>query len=128
MMFCLTGTNSILSHDLAFSIDVSKGNWELGLIELCTYNSIPNIETNKNDKFYYGENQEITIPEGSYEIEDIEKYLVSKLPKNVKFTLKPNNNTLKSELFCSEKIDFKKPNSINKLLGFKDTIYEANKQ
>lgn len=127
-MFSLTGVTSVLSHELSFPIDVTSGDWELGLIELTTYNSIPNIENNVNDKFYYGKDQVITIPEGSYEIEDIEKYIISKLPEKVKFTLKPNNNTLKAELFCSEDVDFEKNHSLGKLLGFKNQIYKANQQ
>jgi hypothetical protein len=124
-MFCLTGNTSILSYDFTVPIDVSSGDWELGLLELTTYNSIPNIEENVNDKFYYGNNH-ITIPEGSYEIEDIEKYIISKLPKNIKFSLKPNNNTLKSELFCSEAVNFEKENSLGKILGFKNKLYKEN--
>lgn len=125
-MFCLTGVSSVLSHELSFPIDVSSGDWEMGLIELSTYNSIPNIEKDINDKFYYGEDKTITIPEGSYEIEDIEKYIQSQLPKNTTFSLKPNNNTLKSELCCSEKVDFSKAHSLGKLLGFTSKVYEAN--
>jgi len=127
-MFCLTGTTSVLSHELAYPIDVSGGGWELGLIDLTTYNSIPNIETNVNDKFYYGDDKVITIPEGSYEIEDIEKFVISKLDKEITFSLKANNNTLKAELCCSVKVDFQKPNSLAKVLGFKPEIYDANIQ
>jgi len=125
-MFSLTGVTSELSHDLATPLDVTQGEWELGLIELTTYNSIPNIETDKNDKFYIGKNTIITVSEGSYEIEDIEKYLASKLPKNVTLSLKPNNNTLKSELCCSQEIDFTKPHSLGPLLGFNSKVYKAN--
>ncbi|WP_221935999.1 hypothetical protein, partial [Klebsiella pneumoniae] len=71
-----------MSHELAFPIDVTSGAWELGLLELVTYNSIPNVETNVNDKFYYGQ-KEITIPEGAYEIGDIEKYVKSKVINEV---------------------------------------------
>jgi hypothetical protein len=125
-MFSLTGVESVLSHNLASPVDVTNGEWELGLIELTTYNSIPNIETDKNDKFYYGKNNVIAVPEGSYEIEDIEKFLISKLPKNVTLTLKPNNNTLKSELCCTEDVDFSKPHSLGSLLGFNNKVYKAN--
>lgn len=127
-MFCLTGTSSILSHELAFPIDVSRGDWELGLVDLTTYNSIPNIETNYNDKFYYGEDKMIIIPEGSYELEDIETFIKSKLDKEITFSLKANNNTLKAELYCSEKINFEKQHSLAKVLGFKPQIYNANTQ
>lgn len=125
-MFCLTGATSVLSHELSSPIDVSSGDWELGLIELTTYNSIPNIEKGINDKFYYGKDKEITIPEGSYEIEDIEKYIKSQLGEKIKFTLKPNNNTLKSEICCSEKINFEKTGSIRTLLGFSAKTLEAD--
>lgn len=125
-MFCLTGVESTISHELPSPIDVSSGEWEMGLIELTTYNSIPNIETGKNDKLYYGDGKVISVPEGSYEIEDLEKNIISQLPKTVKFSLKPNNNTLKSELFCSEKIDFSKKDSLAQTLGFKNQIYIAN--
>ncbi|WP_221936022.1 hypothetical protein, partial [Klebsiella pneumoniae] len=65
----------------------------------------------------------------AYEIEDIEKYIKSKMGASVTaFSLKPNNNTLKSELYCSEVIDFSKENTIGKLLGFDDGVYDANKQ
>lgn len=131
-MFCLTGVTSVLSHELTSPIDVSSGDWELGLIQLNTYNSIPNIEKGVNDKFVYGEEgsrKEITIPEGSYEITDLEKYIQSQLGKDIKFTLTPNNNTLKSELFCSEVVDFKTHNNtVRKLLGFDAEILEANKK
>lgn len=125
-MFCLTGTSSVLSHELAYPIDVSTGDWELGLIDLTTYNSIPNIETNINDKFYYGENKKVVIPEGSYEIEDIEKYIKSKLGENITFSLKANNNTLQAELCCSEKVNFSEKDSLAQVLGFKPGVYEAD--
>lgn len=124
-MFCLTGTTSVLSHELAYPIDVSSGGWELGLIDLTTYNSIPNIETGINDKFYYGDDKVITFPEGSYEIEDIEGFIVSKLGKEITFSLKANNNTLKAELYCSKKIDFRKPYNLATVLGFRPVIYDA---
>jgi hypothetical protein len=81
-----------------------------------------------NDKFHYGTNKEITVNEGSYEIEDLEKYISSQLAaEGVTFTLKPNNNTLKAELFCSEAVHFNKPNSIGAMLGFKsNTELAAN--
>ena len=56
-------------------IDLSDGEYELGLTTFETYNTIPNV-TSANNKFYCGEkNEEITIPEGSYEINDIAMFL-----------------------------------------------------
>jgi len=39
-----------------------------------TYNMISNINSS-NDKFYFEDDKEIVIPEGSYEIYNINKYL-----------------------------------------------------
>lgn len=55
---------------------------EIGLVDLMIYNSIPNYEENKNDKFYYGEIAAVTTsivpPEGTHEIENIQKLKNSK--------------------------------------------------
>ena len=47
----------------------------------------------------------IELPTGAYEISDIETYLKKAL-FDPKFSLRENNNTLKSELCCSYEIDF----------------------
>ena len=98
-----------------------------------TYNSIPNVEENVNNKFYYGDDV-IDIPTGSYEIDDINGYLQNKIrkrnnkeSKQLKFILRANNNTFKSEIYSNLAIDFTKPNSIASLLGFNETILEPNK-
>lgn len=114
-----------MSCDVFPPFDVSNGDWGLGLIDLSTYNSIPNIEKNVNDKFYYG-SKEITIDEGAYEIEDLELFIKNHI-EGASFTLKANINTLKVDIWCSESIDFTKPNSINTLLGFSKKILEPNK-
>lgn len=124
-MFCLSGKGSIVSCDVFPPYDVSEGEWEMGLVDLSTFNSIPNIEKGKNDKFYYGEGKVITIDEGSYEIEDIETYILKRIDKNVEFSLKANNNTLKAEIYCSEAVDFTKEDSIASILGFDRTRLTA---
>lgn len=109
--------------------DVSDGDYVIGLVDLSTYNSIPNIETGVNDKFYYGEdNREITIQEGSYEIEDIEEYLIETLDRNVTISLRANNNTLKTEIKCTESINFEKEGTIAPLLGFKKRLLKPNEK
>ena len=70
----LSGTSSVLEAHYFPPIELSPlENYALGLVELLTFNSIPNIDEGKN-KFHVGE-EVITIPTGSYEIEDIENYL-----------------------------------------------------
>lgn len=68
----------------------------MGLVELLTFNSIPNIDVG-NNKFFVGEEGEvvITIQTGSYEIHDIEQYLQKVLSiRGISISLQPNNNAL----------------------------------
>lgn len=114
----LSGTSSILEAQYFPPIELSSSkNYVLGLVELLTFNSIPNIDTGKN-KFYVGE-EVIVLPTGSYEIEDIETYLQEALAsKGISIHLKPNNNTLRSVIKCSRNVDFRPQDSIAHLLGF----------
>lgn len=116
-MFCLNGKGSVLSCDVFPPYDLSDGEYVIGLVDLSTFNSIPNIEHGKNDKFFYGD-QTITFEEGSYEIEHIENYIKARLLSGTKFSLKANNNTLKSEIECSENIHFDRNYTIGPMLGF----------
>uniref|UniRef100_A0ABD2VU33 Uncharacterized protein n=1 Tax=Trichogramma kaykai TaxID=54128 RepID=A0ABD2VU33_9HYME len=126
----LSGQSSVLeSHYFPpIELDASK-NYVLGLIELLTFNSIPNIEKG-SDKFYLGDGRSIRIPAGSYEIEDIESLLKDVLltVENVDFSLKANNNTLRSTLKCGCSIDFRPKDSIGRLLGFTSQVLEANRE
>lgn len=123
-MFSLSGSGSVISCDVFPPFDVSDGEWEIGLVGLSTYNSIPNIEKGINDKFYFGDGKEITIPEGSYEIENLEE----EIKKHVHFRLNANNNTLQAEMKCEEDVHFDKDNTIASLLGFERKTYVKNKQ
>lgn len=126
-MFCVSGVGSTISTDIFPRFDVSEGEWELGFVDLSTFNSIPNIRKDVNDKFLYGSSKEIVIPEGSYEVEDIEKFIKSNLEHGVEFSLKPNNNTLRVEISCSVNIDFKTANTIGSMLGFDSRTLEGGK-
>lgn len=103
--------------------------YECGLISLYTYNSIPNI-TAKNNTFHVG-NKSITLPSGSYEIDDIAAYIEKELEQsqNPKITamIRANTNTLTTEIEASEEIHFDKENSIGSLLGFSKKKIPKNK-
>lgn len=126
--------------------------YSLGLINLETYNSFPNVDSS-NNRFHFtsqtGKKDYIEIPEGSYEIDDICLYLnkalaqytqnerkhlleVQNMVNNIKLRtpvliMKGNNNTLKSEVKCTLDIDFSQKNSIGSLLGFHSEKLLANK-
>lgn len=121
----LSGPSSILEAQYFPPIELSSSkNYVLGLVELLTFNSIPNIDVG-NNKFYVG-TDEIVLPTGSYEIEDIEIYLRKVLaPKGIKISVKPNNNTLRSVIECDRPINFQPRDSIGELLGFAPRVLDA---
>lgn len=137
--FTLVGRSSLLELDVVPEIPLDR-KYSLALVGLYTYNSIPNIEEGRNNKFYYysikkgiSERQVITIDEGAYEITDIERFLQNSLKTLSKsldgkeiISLKPNNNTLKCMLKCKYDIDFTPSDSIGALLGFSNRILQAN--
>lgn len=134
-----TGTTSELETTF-FPPLLLSSEWEICLLDLTTYNSIANIVEGVNNVFTYcvsGEQtpRTVKLPTGSYEIDDINKYLQASLGGAEKITLRANNNTLKCELKCVHDIciDYKQQANIASLLGFKPTgslstrTLEANK-
>lgn len=123
----VSGTSSVLEAQYFPPIELSPyKNYALGLVELLTFNSIPNIDVG-NNKIHIGE-EVITVPTGSYEIEDIESYVKQALvDRKIDIDIKPNNNTLRSEIRCNRDINFTPEDSIGRLLGFTQRILTANK-
>jgi hypothetical protein len=119
----ITGTSSTLTtnHSPALQLD---GEYECGLLYLSTFNSIPNIDY-RNNKFYYGKNDVLEIPEGSYELQDLDDYIKSHI-QGCAFKLTCNNNTLKTSICCTKNVYFNKEHSIGKLLGFGNETVKAN--
>lgn len=134
--FTLKGRSHILEAYFSPPLELDpKNDYSLALVALDTWNSIPNIEPGKN-KFYYTEGKKekvLTIPTGSYELEDFETYIRKHIlnPKATpeelesKFSLKSNNNTLKCELKSVFDINFKPDDSIGSLLGFSKRVLKA---
>ena len=126
--FTLQGTSHELSCTYHPPIELEReASYSLGLIGFRTYNTIPNIEHGTN-KFYY-DSKVVTIPDGSYEIEDIEKYLKAELGEKDDeklISLSPNNNTLQCNLRCKYAVDFRRKDSIGSLLGFSPRVLKAN--
>ena len=70
----LSGKSTVAANYFP-AIDLSDGDYELGLAIFETYHTIPNVNKS-NNKFYFDKNDvEITIPEGSYEVRDINEFL-----------------------------------------------------
>lgn len=124
----ISGNTNILEASYSPAIELN-GDYEIGLVLIETFNSIPNI-TSENNCFYFGADQVIVVPEGSYELSHIYAYLKSKIFDNKpegEFTLIGNTNTQRSEIYCSYDIDFSpsKKNNIGSVLGF-SKLLKAN--
>ena len=147
----LTGTTSILTASYFPALDLSNGEYELGLTNFETYNAIPNVTSTNNNFYFDTDDKIITIPEGSYELSAINKYLRAAIRHILRRTsddkdndddyayifddndgndsthteeilnLRANENTMKSEIKCAYRINFTKPNNIGSLLGYSNS-------
>src|ERR1043165_7417610 len=117
----------------------ARKKYEMALVNLETYFSFPNIDaTNNNFKYSPDDGDtrvDVDIPEGCYEIADINGYLQRILKEKGHYdamkeecciTLEPNSNTLKSVLTIAPNyvVDFSPANSIRSVLGFRPNIDE----
>jgi len=122
----LNGNSSELSCDIFPPIEV-ENTAQICLLSLVTNNSIPNIEPGCNSigfRHMFGVNDNITIPTGTYELEDLESVINKLKPDYITFfELKSDSNTLKCKISCSHEIDFSIENSIATLLGFRNVVY-----
>lgn len=70
------------------------------------------------------------LPEGAYELEAIAEYIDTYLKEkksNIVVNLRPNVNTLKTELKSTHPVYFNKERSIGSLLGFSKRVIEPNR-
>ena len=103
----------------------NKG-YEIALVNLETYYSFPNI-TDDNNHFSYSPDAgetwfHIFIPEGSYDIEDINKVIQQTMKQyghDASVTISANTNTLKAVLILANgyHVDFRPEHSMNSVLG-----------
>jgi hypothetical protein len=118
-------------------LDKSK-KYEMALVNLETYYSFPNIDARNNNFRYSSDNgatwHNIDIPEGCYEIADINEYIrrimkgsghYNTANEEYYITLEPNSNTLRIVLNIASNynVDFTTTNSIRTVLGFNSQIY-----
>lgn len=155
--FTFSARESILSTKIYPPIILADNeNYVMGLIDFMTFNTIPNIDQT-NNKFHIGK-YDITLPDGTYEVQDIERFLqnfLNEKEEKVKeapsleelvpieekintigkkkdektiLMLNVNHNTFKSEIKSNKEINFQKPNTIRSLLGFKKKKLPAMKR
>ena len=122
----LSGNTSNLTAEYFPPLYLNQ-DYVCGLIDFQTYNSIPNVDE-RNNLLHIGSHV-IEIPTGSYEIDDIQTFIKSKLERKklpISMKIKANNNTLKCEVRSTEALHFEKELSIGKLLGFSKRVLEAD--
>lgn len=112
--------------------------WEAALLDFTSYNSIPNITENVNNKFHYFKEKDsngklqfmetVELSTGSYEVDSINDELQNRIGKD-SIEVKANNSLLRTEIKSKYYIDFTQEHSIGTLLGFppSTTILEPNK-
>ena len=112
--------------------------YEIALVNLETYYSFPNIDETNNVFVYSPDNGyswvKIKIPEGSYEIDDLNNTIQHEMEKRGHYdeinedyyiNIAPNTNTLKSVLILEKgyQVDFNHQNSLARVLGFTGAKY-----
>ena len=118
-------------------------SYEMALVNLETYYSIPNI-TSRNNTFKYspdgGANwMTVDIPTGSYDIEDINSVIQREMKANGHWdatneeyyvSLLANPNTMKAILNIENnyQVSFKFGNSLRRILGFNSKIYTVSQE
>ena len=127
--------NTILKPTLELDRDKE---YEIALVNLETYYSLPNIDESNNVFVYSQDNGnswvKIKIPEGSYEIDDINNTIQHEMKKkghhdpineDYYINISANSNTLKSVLILENgyEVDFNHRDSLAKVLGFTGAKY-----
>lgn len=121
----------------------TKKKYEVALHNLETYYSFPNIDSSNNNFRYSPDTGatwiDIEIPEGSYEIGDIDATIKQKMKQNGHYdtandkyfiSIVANTSTLKSALmiYSPYMVDFTTENSIRTVLGFERELYNLQYQ
>ena len=151
MQIIVSGRNSWILTQFIPPVELNKDRkYEIALINLETYYSFPNVD-DTNNVFWYSKQPEnegedrdwikIKIPEGSYELNDINLTIQQFMKDNGDYDeendqpyieIKANVNTLKSVLILRNnyQVDFSsdKENTITSLLGFDKQIYSDARQ
>ena len=118
------------THYFDKPIPLESDKYEIGLLGLDTYYSIPNITASKNGNFRYSVDNQlnwklVTIPTGSYEVKTIADILIDLMGVDARnFSITPDIATLrcKIKLTANAAIDFTFPNSVNNILGYNSEI------
>lgn len=140
--FTFTGNSSVLTSNFYPELEFDRAyNYSCALLELTTYNSIPNI-TDKNNKFYVRGKIDlkksklftklddnvyyVAIPPGSYEFSNITAYINSAFKEiSISVNISVDTKTLKTTIKTPIEILFNRVDSIHRKFGFNDQIIKG---
>jgi hypothetical protein len=140
-VFSSNKTSWTTNFEKSIHVDNDQNQYEIALLNLETYNRIPNIDESNNIFVYsvstnHRLKHKIKIPVGSYDITDINAVIQKTMKQrghwdreNEKYliTLSANNSTLKCELQLKDfvMVDLTNEKSLANLLGFEKKIYNV---
>lgn len=123
---------SIYTMRLEPPIKLDSPDYEFGLLDLETYYSFPNVNTNNNNLRYWSKAKSqyvvITIDIGAYNVSEINNEIKSKFLQNGDVNKPVNIKVLEGSTRCemtlrNTVVDFTYPNSINTIIGFRNQQY-----
>lgn len=135
--FTLTGRSSELSCNFNPPIYLNElGTYELALLNFETFNSLANVDESNNTLQYEDKKgaftNNIVVPMGTYDIDDISNFVAESLKKkhikDFSISIRGNNNTQRTHIKSTRRVNFACDNSIGSLLGFKPQIIPKDQE
>jgi hypothetical protein len=136
----LSGNTTRFTTNINSPLTLTSSSYEVALVNLETWYSFPNIDSTNNVLRNSNDNgvtwHEVRIPEGSYELKDLNDEIIqqmrmkrhyNELSNKPYISIAANVNTLRSELEILDnyKVGFRILTSFNRILGFKNKVYHA---
>ena len=139
-----TTTTGTISIDIKPEIQLNQNATHIIYLKsFTTWSNIPNVVTGKNDNFTYTNNNNqtktIIIPQGTYEIDQINQYIQAQMqtngdynnttsPPSYYITIQINDPTYQVVVTTSNsyKVDFTPSNSVGNLLGFPSILINSS--
>lgn len=123
---------SMFTYNFYPPIELDSLDYEIALMDIETYYSIPNIDAKNNQFSYFNSHsrarQTITVDTGTYDIPNLNIDLNQQLPildrNKITFAIVPSTLHCSMTLQPAYWVDFSYANTFNKLLGFDAKMYE----
>lgn len=128
--FTLSEKSSVLSYDFSPPIYLDEEfDYEIGLTNFDSYNSIPNIDEKNNCFEWHRETKNlIQVPKGSYELEHIATYIedyLKSIDSEAVIRISTDSVTGKVIIRTNGTISFNVKHSLGSVLGFGKRILSA---